>query len=292
MRHLLTALCLLPTLVLAQELHTFKNGEVADAQKINENFDALMLQLAAGRHPEGDIQFSYTDTISSTTFTGLFTEPNKVYEYATELNVEVFREDFRVIQQGIPFYARRYVRFFPIFFSVDLPFCPGAIAAVPVQIYTTYFNNLGGILVGTAWDWGEEIGPTADNVFDNPTGSYICLTSGEDGLLGKASYYNKSFGGTGRYRCAAVTPPERIEEVVPLNAEDERVSVSIGEVNGEPTSSVGIITSSSFVAALSTDVPAECEQSRDSLSRSPALPQSLHIFGLQIQLPEEITASP
>ncbi|MDA7584156.1 hypothetical protein N8739_02805 [Luminiphilus sp.] len=41
MRNLLTALCLLPTLVLAQELHTFKNGEVADAEKINQNFDLL-----------------------------------------------------------------------------------------------------------------------------------------------------------------------------------------------------------------------------------------------------------
>jgi len=47
MRYLLTALCLLPSLVLAQELHTFKNGEVADAGKVNENFQSLAQQTAA-----------------------------------------------------------------------------------------------------------------------------------------------------------------------------------------------------------------------------------------------------
>ena len=47
MRYLLTALLLLPALVFAQELHTFKNGEVADADKINENFQSLAQQTAA-----------------------------------------------------------------------------------------------------------------------------------------------------------------------------------------------------------------------------------------------------
>jgi len=37
----LAFLLLLPGLVLAQELHTFENGQVADAEKINENFQAL-----------------------------------------------------------------------------------------------------------------------------------------------------------------------------------------------------------------------------------------------------------
>ena len=41
MRYLLTALLLLPALVSAQELHTLKNGEVADAEQINQNFEAL-----------------------------------------------------------------------------------------------------------------------------------------------------------------------------------------------------------------------------------------------------------
>ena len=48
MRNLLTALCLLPTLVLAQELHTFKNGEVADAEKINQNFNYVLENASGG----------------------------------------------------------------------------------------------------------------------------------------------------------------------------------------------------------------------------------------------------
>lgn len=41
MRLLLPAIFFLPTLALAQELHMFKNGEVADAEKVNENFSRL-----------------------------------------------------------------------------------------------------------------------------------------------------------------------------------------------------------------------------------------------------------
>ena len=42
----LTAVFLFPLLVSAQELHTFKNGEVADAEKMNQNFKALADELA------------------------------------------------------------------------------------------------------------------------------------------------------------------------------------------------------------------------------------------------------
>ena len=48
MRYLLTALCLLPTLALAQELHTFKNGEVADADKINETHQYILNNASGG----------------------------------------------------------------------------------------------------------------------------------------------------------------------------------------------------------------------------------------------------
>ena len=37
----------LPTAIAAQELHTFSNGEVADAEKINENFQ-YVLENATG----------------------------------------------------------------------------------------------------------------------------------------------------------------------------------------------------------------------------------------------------
>ena len=46
MIRLLTAVLFFPLLVSAQELHTFKNGEVADAEKVNQNFTALADELA------------------------------------------------------------------------------------------------------------------------------------------------------------------------------------------------------------------------------------------------------
>ena len=47
MRYLLLSLFLIfPALVAAQELHTFSNGEVADAEKINENFEALKSEIS------------------------------------------------------------------------------------------------------------------------------------------------------------------------------------------------------------------------------------------------------
>jgi len=68
MRYLLTALCLLPTLVLAQELHTFKNGEVADAEKINENFQSLSNSVKTVVHPEGDLVLTADDDSSIISF--------------------------------------------------------------------------------------------------------------------------------------------------------------------------------------------------------------------------------
>ena len=56
----LTALFLLPTLALTQELHTFKNGEVADAEKINENFKVLENRIDAVPLSNGRPQISIT----------------------------------------------------------------------------------------------------------------------------------------------------------------------------------------------------------------------------------------
>ena len=48
MRYPLTALLLLPVLVSAQELHTFKNGEVADADKLNESLQCILNNSSGG----------------------------------------------------------------------------------------------------------------------------------------------------------------------------------------------------------------------------------------------------
>jgi len=59
MRYLLTALLLLPVLLSAQEFHTFRNGEVTDAEQINENFQMLSKTL----HPTGYLHFNYDDEV-------------------------------------------------------------------------------------------------------------------------------------------------------------------------------------------------------------------------------------
>jgi len=48
MRNPLIAFCLLPTLALAQQLHTFKNGEVADADKLNESLQYILHNASGG----------------------------------------------------------------------------------------------------------------------------------------------------------------------------------------------------------------------------------------------------
>jgi len=47
MKRLLVLLLFFPSLASAQELHTFSNGEVADAEKINENFKLLLTKMEA-----------------------------------------------------------------------------------------------------------------------------------------------------------------------------------------------------------------------------------------------------
>ena len=48
MHYLLTALLLLPVLVSAQELHTFRNGEVSDADKLNESLQYILNNASGG----------------------------------------------------------------------------------------------------------------------------------------------------------------------------------------------------------------------------------------------------
>lgn len=54
MRFLLTALLVLPSLALGQQLHTLTNGEVADAEKINENFLYVLESALGGCQAEQD----------------------------------------------------------------------------------------------------------------------------------------------------------------------------------------------------------------------------------------------
>ncbi len=60
-RLLLTLPLLFPTALSSQELHTFSNGEVADAEKINENFVDVDQRLRA-----------IEDALQSVPFWGMF----------------------------------------------------------------------------------------------------------------------------------------------------------------------------------------------------------------------------
>ena len=55
-RLLLSLILFFPTALVAQELHTFSNGEVADAEKINENFEFLVKTIEALQSRIGAIE--------------------------------------------------------------------------------------------------------------------------------------------------------------------------------------------------------------------------------------------
>ena len=67
MRYLLTALFVLPAIATAQQLHTFKNDEVADADKVNENFTTLLSQTEALEARVADLESSSTPPTPDTT---------------------------------------------------------------------------------------------------------------------------------------------------------------------------------------------------------------------------------
>ena len=114
MRFILTALFLLPAIAKAQQLHTFKNGEVADAEKVNENFQSLSNSVRTVVHPEGNLVLTGSDDSSGISF--------DFNERWTSKNLEVNGEDYAVkeqntdklyTQQGIVFRIRGYYREHP-----------------------------------------------------------------------------------------------------------------------------------------------------------------------------------
>jgi len=83
---LLTLLLTFPALASAQELHTFSNGEVADAVKINENFQNL-----ADRLPEQDTNYEFVEQRTlegGSVFTKL-----RLYEKASYSGFQVDRRE-------------------------------------------------------------------------------------------------------------------------------------------------------------------------------------------------------
>ena len=114
MRHLLTALFFLPAITTAQQLHTFKNGEAADAEKVNQNFQSLSNVVGTVVHPEGDLVLTAEDKSSSISFT--FNErwtPATLDVNGTPYEVKDSNTDKLYTQQGIVFRIRGYYREHP-----------------------------------------------------------------------------------------------------------------------------------------------------------------------------------
>ena len=178
MRYLLAALLLLPALVSAQELHTFKNGEVADADKVNENFNALLKQITTGGHPEGDIYLRPSDSVVRTQVIELGVIKKEVeLQNAGETWTTVSERQLSAkhIQQGIPFTVQWLSRMYS--FSGDPnPMCPeGTFIHAPFEIYQVYYNDLGGFIFGTDWDFSPHENPHPDVMSNNASGSYLCI---------------------------------------------------------------------------------------------------------------------
>ena len=286
MRHLLTVLLLLPALVLAQELHTFKNGEVADADKINENFDALMKQITTGGHPEGDIYLRPSDSVVRTQVIELGVMKKEVeLQSAGETWTTVSERQIsaRHIQQGIPFNVQWLSRLYS--FSGDPnPVCPeGTAVHAAFEIYQVYYNDLGGFVLGTDWNFIPHESPHPDVMSNNASGSYLCIGPNTMTLN------MKIHGGVGRYKCA-----KTIENRFTLPFSDPAntvVSYRIPTLAGQPDMAVGVSYANTAVGGISSplglnlDIPASCsdEQRLDSESSHERL--WLELLGMQIDLP-------
>ena len=287
MRYLLTALLLVPALVSAQELHSFKNGEVADATKVNENFDALMKQITTGGHPEGDIYLRPSDSVVRTQVIQLGGTKKEVeLQSAGETWTTVTESQLSAkhIQQGIPFNLQWLARTYS--FSGDPnPMCTeGTILHAPIEIYQVYYNDLGGFIYGTDWDFSPHESPHPDVMNNNASGSYVCIGSSNTMTLNM-----KIHGSVGRYECASTT-----ENRGTLPLDDPavtNVTYRIPTLAGQPDMDVGVsytntaVGGTSSTSALNLDIPASCsdEQRSDSESSNERLWSEL--LGIEIDLP-------
>jgi len=203
MRYLLTALCLLPTLVLAQELHTFKNGEVADAEKINENFQSLSNSVKTVVHPEGDLVLTADDDSSIISFS--FNErwiPATLDVNGSSYQVRDSNVDKIYTQQGIVFRIKGYGREHPPV-EVSNDICPEPQLAWPYESVWTFYNEHGTITMSTGSEYyvGGVLRP--DLIPELTSGEFWCS---DDTYW----YVWKLEGATGRYKCAINTKQDRI----------------------------------------------------------------------------------
>ena len=302
MRPLFLALVVAPLFVSAQDLHTFKNGEVADAEKINENFDLLMESIASGGHPEGALAFRDTDTAVSARAGG--PEMRASWSQDREIQVDgqlwrVNEQSFRnrVIVNGIPFNQVGYTRLFLGSITPNLnDVCPdGSSAVLPWEAYYIFQNDVGAFAIATDWEFTENIANPGEVGPSNTTGSFFCLPGGgtfDDGRTLDWNLNLKVVGAYGRYACAAWHGGRIVSEGrgnptttgTITNFETSALPGGFGErmeFGYTKSTSNGVAPT----GVLSIDVPEICDVASRHSSLNSAEQQLLQIFGISVDLP-------
>ena len=282
MRYLLTALLLLPVLVSAQELHTFRNGEVADADKVNQNFDALKDQLLLQTHPEGDLFFRYSDQATVVTPRDASALEQDSEEIALDLEDgsswgPIFQNRISphiYSQQGISFERHLVSRQYPpVVAPPDV--CPeDTVIAIPFEILETYFNQYGSITQGTTWDFGDTGSPSPDAIANNSAGMYVCLGAA---IVTAGSLSIK--GATGRYKCASSSG-----ELFFAAPAVEGTLAELPAIEGLSTASFAVdyFFGQAFISA---DIPATCEETESRSSIAPPSSKVMTVFGIEVEVP-------
>jgi hypothetical protein len=203
MRYLIILLLLLPTLAFTQTLHTFKNGEVADAEKVNENFLSLSNSVGTVVHPEGDLVLTRDDESSSISFD--FNErwlPVTLEVNGATYEVRDSNTDKIYTQQGLVFRIKGYYREHPPV-EVSNNICPGPQRATPYESVWTFYNEYGTITMSTGSEYYVDGVLRPDRIPELTSGDFYC----EDGTYW---YVWRLEGATGRYKCAINTELDRI----------------------------------------------------------------------------------
>lgn len=281
---ILVVIFFLPNPAVAQQLHTFKNGEAADAVKVNQNFDALKDQLLLQMHPEGGLQFRYSDEASLI----LPLAPSMYRKEPDSIMLEQedgsswgpiaqsFATPDLYTQKGISFERHLVTRSYPTVAPPDV--CPdGTQVALPLEVLQTFVNQYGSITVGTMWDFGEGASPSPATILNNSTGFYLCVGA----ELQYAGRYGV-IGATGRYKCAS-NSKERFSMVLGKGVTSSS-SAQFQLIEG--LSDVTFqVTSLGNDPLISADIPATCEETESRSSDTTPQPTIMTVFGVDVEVP-------
>jgi len=248
----LPLLLLFPALAFGQVLHEFNNGDVADAEKINQNFQSLSSVIGSVAHPAGDLILTKADESSQTSL--LFNERWAPAKTLLDINgsnyvVEDHPTDLIYVQQGIVFKVEGYVRQHPPV-EVSNDICPEPQRAYPYESVWTFHNEHGTITMSTGSEYYVDGVVDPDRIPTLSSGDFYCE---ED----QTYWYTwKLEGATGRYKCAVNTKPDRTYPAGGCLSPGEIVTLD-WKPAGE-RSWIGHCASRSE-ALLSLNIPMSCE---------------------------------